>query len=99
MTWEKGQSGNPKGRPVGSIDKSIRQLLRSQTEQDRLALIRKMYEQALGGDVRAAEWIAKNEDAEGLRLEVSTQRFTIDLDRPNVELLEESKEFHGEDGL
>ena len=50
--WEKGKSGNPKGRPQGSRNKAsllAETLLESETE----ALVRKCIEMALGGESTA----------------------------------------------
>ena len=79
---KKGEKGrNPKGRPPG---KSIRQLLREVSETEKAAVIKKMYAKAKAGDVRAAEWIARNGDVASL-LEVTTKQFTISLVHPDDE--------------
>lgn len=48
MTWEKGESGNPNGRPPGITDKrmALRKILDEQAE----ALVKKAADMALAGD-------------------------------------------------
>ncbi|MCU7807824.1 MAG: hypothetical protein KZQ73_08165, partial [Candidatus Thiodiazotropha sp. (ex Semelilucina semeliformis)] len=51
MTFKKGKSGNPKGRPKGVADR--RTLFRKHIESKAEDLIKKVVEMALDGDVRA----------------------------------------------
>ncbi|MCU7844690.1 MAG: hypothetical protein KZQ93_12700 [Candidatus Thiodiazotropha sp. (ex Monitilora ramsayi)] len=51
MTFKKGKSGNPRGRPKGVTDR--RTLFRKHIESKAEDLIKKVVEMALDGDVRA----------------------------------------------
>lgn len=53
--WEKGQSGNPKGRPKATYNNA--DTLRALMGTDAPAIIRKLVELALGGDVNAARLV------------------------------------------
>lgn len=53
--FEKGRSGNPKGRPRGIVDK--RSALREALADDLPAIVKAMIEAAKGGDVQAASLI------------------------------------------
>ncbi|MCC6297375.1 MAG: hypothetical protein IT469_11780 [Pseudomonadales bacterium] len=52
MAWQKGQSGNPAGRPKGITDRRVR-ILRA-LEPDLPQLLRTLMDAALAGDVQAA---------------------------------------------
>ena len=70
MPFQPGVSGNPAGRP--SKDNSLRALLRRAPIRDKRELIKKAYEQALDGDSRWAEWIAKHSgEGAGEKLEIT----------------------------
>ncbi|MCU7805891.1 MAG: hypothetical protein KZQ96_22140 [Candidatus Thiodiazotropha sp. (ex Lucinoma borealis)] len=51
MKYKKGQSGNPKGRPKGIVDR--RSLFRKHIESNAENLVKKVVAMALEGDVRA----------------------------------------------
>lgn len=51
--WKKGQSGNPKGRPV-SLTSSLREYLQQHPEKVK-AMVESVVEEAIGGSVRHAE--------------------------------------------
>ncbi|MEL0587103.1 MAG: DUF5681 domain-containing protein [Candidatus Thiodiazotropha sp. (ex. Lucinoma kazani)] len=51
MKYKKGQSGNPKGRPKGIVDR--RSLFRKHIESNTENLVKKVVAMALEGDVRA----------------------------------------------
>jgi len=74
---------NRKGRHLG---KSIRQLGREVAESKNRALIEKMYEKALKGDVKAAEWITKYLQDSGNT--VTIERFSVEIAPPQGEAAE-----------
>lgn len=51
--WQKGQSGNPKGRPPGIVDK--RQKLQNAFADEAADIARVVIDKALGGDMQAAK--------------------------------------------
>jgi hypothetical protein len=69
--WKKGQSGNPKGRPPG---KSYSGLLRYVSTRDKLAIVQKMVELAMRGNIGAANWIAKLDARSETPTEISIVR-------------------------
>jgi hypothetical protein len=58
LTWTKGVSGNPNGRPKDST--SINQLLKQVPVSKKAELVRTAYEFAIAGNVQWGEWIAKH---------------------------------------
>ena len=83
---------NPKGRPPG---KTLRQLIRQTNTEEKQAVVDKMYALAKGGDVKAAEWLAKHGETSAL-IEVSTRDFTIALLNPGAaEEDEDEDEYDG----
>lgn len=57
--FEKGKSGNPKGRPPGRVSKSvvIRDQLINALEKDAVEVVRAIVKKALEGDMQAAKII------------------------------------------
>lgn len=86
--FPKGRSGNPKGRAPG---KSMKRLLRDVAESQKRAVIETMYELAKGGDVRAAEWIAKHEEGNDTILEHRVFSISATPPRPENEDVEASE--------
>lgn len=54
--WQKGQSGNPKGKPKGARNKATLMAL-AVLEKDVEAIANKVVDAALGGDLQAARFI------------------------------------------
>jgi len=57
MAWQKGQSGNPGGRPAHQT-KYLKSLVRLVKTDDWKQIVIKAIEQAKRGDTRAREWLA-----------------------------------------
>ena len=87
MAYVKGQSGNPKGRPVGTKNKKT--LLRQELEKDGSALAAAIKTAALeGNDTTAMSlWLARLEPP----LRPSAQRVQFDLD-PDAPIADQAKQ-------
>jgi len=87
VAYVKGQSGNPKGRPVGTKNKKT--LLRQELEKDGSALAAAIKTAALeGNDTTAMSlWLARLEPP----LRPSAQRVQFDLD-PDAPIADQAKQ-------
>jgi hypothetical protein len=78
MTFKKGQSGNPKGRPKGVTDKRIK--LRDYLQPHAEDLIQKAVQLALDGDINALrlclERLIPKAQSEPVYLEITNQNMT-----------------------
>ena len=89
--WKPGQSGNPKGKPKGTIHLStyIQDMLTDPNFELKLkdgtilkempikAIIKTAVAKSVSGDTRAMEWLAKHGYGEKLNLEVTDTRRDI----------------------
>lgn len=75
MGWQPGQSGNPKGRPPGIIDK--RQRMQKALGEDADAIIQVIKARALAGDMQAAALIVSRL-VPNLKAEGSLVQFELD---------------------
>lgn len=74
--WQKGQSGNPKGRPKGLRDR--RTMVTDALMADAHAIVKVVIEKALGGDVAAASLILSR-CTPSLRPQAQTVQFDLNL--------------------
>jgi len=77
--WQKGQSGNPAGRPKGIVDK--RQKLQAAFADEAADIARVVIDKALEGDMQAAN-IALARIAPPLRAAAERVQFELDPERP-----------------
>ena len=77
--WQKGQSGNPAGRPKGIVDR--RQKLQNAFGDDAVAIAKVVIDRALEGDMQAAN-IALARIAPPLRAAAERVQFELDPERP-----------------
>ncbi|MCO6413524.1 MAG: hypothetical protein J5I92_12370 [Thiogranum sp.] len=77
--WLPGQSGNPSGRPRGSKNK--RSMVAQELEKNGSAIVRKLIEAALAGDVQALN-IALQRIMPPLKARSEKVQFALDADAP-----------------
>jgi len=91
MSWQPGQSGNPKGRPpLGK--KTIRAALREQLNRDDFARV--LIARAMEGDGRAMDLLLKYHD--GLPAQMAPDEGQV-LPAPVVFMPSNGREFQGSD--
>lgn len=73
--WKSGESGNPKGRPKGSLNKKT--LIQEEFEKEGSAIARVVIEAAKSGDIQAAN-LALMRLAPPLKPEIRTVRIQLD---------------------
>jgi hypothetical protein len=77
------KSGNPAGRPKGTVGKSYRRLLQERAEAEKVAVIDAMVLRAKTGDVQAANWLAKYEqDPSQANVDIAVREFDVVISVP-----------------
>lgn len=84
--WKSGESGNPKGRPKGALNKKT--LIQEEFEKEGSAIAKVVIEAAKNGDIQAAN-IALMRLAPPLKPEMRTVRIQLDT---NLSLTQQAKQ-------
>lgn len=85
MAWQKGQSGNPRGRPP--TGRAFAEALRAVGEEDGNleAVARKVWELAQDGDLRAIHLLAERLDGKPLKGEALCELPELDDELPELD--------------